>query len=184
MRVETKKGSRAAGWATPERDTRRRRGAGYLRRVEEGCTAILFLGMFVTIIVGVAFRLLLNAPLVWTVAVSTLAFIGVVMIGSLPLHRDDGHICFDLVYLLLPERVQLGARLASDLLVIVPFAIAIVPTAQYLAFLHDELVPGVGIPFSIAFSPFLVFLVGTVLHRTARMIRELRGLPAGRRSRP
>lgn len=158
----------------------RRGGNSALRRVEEITTGILFLGMFATIVVGVAFRLLLDAPLVWTVGVSTLTFIGVVMIGSLPLHRDNGHICFDLVYLLLPRRVQLVGRLASDLLIIVPFAMAVVPTARYLAFMHDERVPGVGLPFSVGFAPFLVFLVGTVLHRSARMIRELRDLRTSR----
>jgi TRAP-type C4-dicarboxylate transport system permease small subunit len=182
MRIETRRAPRAVLRGADPEDSRWGRWACCLRRIEEVSTGVLFLGMFFTIVVGVAFRMLLNTPLVWTVAVSTLAFIGVVTIGSLPLNRDDGHISFDIVYLMLPGTAQLTARLVSDVLIIVPFAVAIVPTARYLAFLHDEIVPGVGIPFSIAYSPFLIFLVGTVLHRSSRAIRELRQLVDSRRA--
>lgn len=184
MRIETFDPPDVETEALHSRDTGRppTRLSTALRLFEEMTTAVFFLTMFVTIIAGIAFRMVFDTPLVWTVGVSTLAFIGVVLIGSIPLNRDEGHIAFDLVYERTLPVAQVGARLFSDLLIIVPFAMAIGPTIRYLSFLHDERVPGIGLPFSVAFSPFLIFLVGSVLHRLVRMFREIRGLYSRRRS--
>ncbi|NED96521.1 TRAP transporter small permease [Phytoactinopolyspora alkaliphila] len=159
----------------PVRDKQRvSHGVRLIRGLEETATAVLFIAMFVTVIAGVASRYVFDQPLVWTVSISTLAFIAVITIGSGPLHRDDDHIAFDLVYRRLPPAAQFASRIGSDLLIVVPFSLAIWPTVRYLQFMGAERVPGVGVPFSIAFSPFLVFLVATVLHRLVRLFADLR----------
>lgn len=155
-----------------------------LRRLDAAVTGALFLTMFFAIVIGVAARELLDAPVIWTVNVSTIAFIGAVMIGSGALPRDGGHVTFDLLYAKFSPTWKIMARLAGNAIIIVPFAAAVPGTIDYLQFQADAKVPGVGLNFGIAFLPFLLFLLITVVHRVALTVMDLKELRSGPEAKP
>lgn len=156
-------------WAPPPRRK------PLVERVEESVTIAFFLLMFVTLVIGVFWRYVLNAPLIWTVNLGTLAFIWVVMIGSGLPNWDDSHIQFDLVYDRMSRRWQRWSRIVGNLIVIIPFAVAIPGTIHYLAFVRDDKVTGLPLNFMVGYGCVLVFLVATVLHRGRLLVRDLRG---------
>ena len=151
----------------------------FAERIEEGVSGLMFLLMFLTLTVGVFWRYVLDDPLLWTVNLGTIAFIWTVMVANGLPNWDDEHIQFDLVYNRMPPALQRWARIASNALIIVTFAIAIPGSISYLRFVRGNEVTGLGLTFDYAFGGILVFLVLTVLHRGRLLVRDLRsGRPA------
>lgn len=155
------------------------RRAGLLEQVESGATITFFLVMFGTLLLGVLYRYVLDDPLVWTVGVSTAAYVWIITLGAGLANWDDDHIQVDLLYQRYPPEVQTLARIIGNLLIIVPFAIAVPGTLAYLRFVHPVNVTGTPIPQSFAFAGMLIFLVVTVLHRGRLLVGDLRSLRRG-----
>lgn len=147
-----------------------------LQRIEETVTIGFFLVMFVTVLAAVIFRFVFNSPLVWTTGVATAAYIWVLTVGSGLSNRDDDHIQFDLVYEHMPPLGKLLARIAGNLLIIVPFTVAIPGTVEFLKFVAFDQIPGTFIHFNWAYGGILVLLVATVLHRGRLFALDLRTL--------
>ena len=156
---------------------------GIVERLEEAASMAFFALMFGTVIIGVFWRYVLDAPLLWTVNLATIAFIWVVMIGSGLPNRDEEHIQFDLVYERVSLRVQRWFRILGNLLIIVPFVVAIPATVDYVRFVGDSKVTGLDLTFDWAYAGIVVFLVATVLHRGRALLADLRGRDDGREQR-
>lgn len=152
------------------------RRAGLLEQVESGVTIVFFLVMFGTLLLGVLYRYVLDDPLVWTMGVATAAYVWIITLGAGLANWDDDHIQVDLLYERYPSGVQTLARIVGNLLIVVPFAIAVPGTVAYLRFVHPVDVTGTSIPQSFAFAGMLVFLVVTVLHRGRLLLQDLRSL--------
>ena len=154
------------------------RRSGWAERVELGVSGAFFALMFVTLVVGVFWRYVLDDPLLWTVNLGTIAFLWVTLVGSGLPNWDDSHIQFDLVYEKLPPVGRLWSRIAGNLLIVVTFSMAIPGTVDYLRFLHRDKVTGLNLTFDWAFGAVLVFFVATVLHRGRLLLIDLRSLRA------
>lgn len=150
---------------------------GVVERVEEGVSIAFFVAMFVTVIVGIFWRYVLDTPLIWTVNAATIAFIWVIMIGSGPPNRDNEHIQFDLVYKRRSPATRRVLRIVGNLLIIVPFAVAIPHTIDYLRFVRGNKVTGLDLTFDWAYGGVLIFLVATIAHRGRLLLADLRGRP-------
>jgi TRAP-type C4-dicarboxylate transport system permease small subunit len=135
-----------------------------------------FASLFIAFCLQVFFRYVLRDPLRWTFEFSLVSFIWAVMLGACYCLRDNEHIVFTLVH----EKMSPGARRAADifanLFVSVLFGIALVPVLQYIISLSDDFSPVLRIPFSIAFGPFAVMVVDTIIRLVWRTIRELRSI--------
>lgn len=145
--------------------------------VEEIVSGGFFLLMLITLTVGVFWRYVLDDPLLWTVNIGTVAFMWTIFVSNGLPNWDDDHIQFDLLYNRMPPRVQRWARIVSNLIVVVTFAIAIPAAITYLWSQRDRKVTGAPLTFEYAFGGILVFLVATVLHRGRLLVRDLRGKP-------
>jgi C4-dicarboxylate transporter, DctQ subunit len=148
----------------------------WAERVELGVTGLFFVLMFVTLLVGVFWRYVLNEPLVWTVNVGAICFLWVTLVGSGLPNWDDSHIQFDLVYEKLPAGGKRWARIAGNLLIVVTFGMAIPGTIDYLRFLHTDKVTGLDLTFDLAFGAVGIFFIATVLHRGRLLLIDLRSL--------
>lgn len=152
-----------------------------VQRVEESVTIAFFCVMFLTVLAAVFFRFVVNDPLVWTTGVATAAYIWVLTVGAGLSNRDDDHIQFDLLYETFPPRGQLAARILGNLLIIVPFAIAIPGALDFLEFAAFDSIPGTFIHFNWAYGGLLVLLVATILHRGRLLAADLRIVLVGLR---
>lgn len=145
---------------------------------EETVTIGFFLIMFVTVLAAVFFRYVLGTPLVWTTGVATAAFIWVLTVGAGLSNRADDHIQFDLIYEYFPPLGKLLARVVGNLLIIVPFALIVPGTLNFLDTVAADRISGTPIHFNWVYGAMLVFLFATILHRGTLLARDLRLLIA------
>jgi TRAP-type C4-dicarboxylate transport system permease small subunit len=150
---------------------------GWFYRLEELSAAIFFAGMIITVLVGIFWRFVLESPLVWTINVSTLCFMWAVLLGSPLSDRKDKHLQFDLLYRIVPARVQLAFRLFGNTLLVAVFLVILPATLRFLLDVGGRTVTGVPwLNFSWAYSVFLIFLVLTVVSRMRLLLADLRML--------
>lgn len=120
--------------------------------------AVLFGALFLCFVVQVAMRFLFNRPLAWSDELIVILYIAMVFWAAATLVKEREHVAFDLVYAALPpvgRRVMalLGALVMAGLMgVLLPYA------ADYVRFMHREPTAVLGVPFSVVFAPFIVFV--------------------------
>lgn len=147
---------------------------GWLDRLEELSAALFFGGMLITVLVGIFWRFVLESPLVWTVNVSTLCFMWAVLLGSPLSDRRDNHLQFDLLYKVVPPRVQLAFRLFGNTLLVGVFLFILPATLDYLLSVGGRTVTGVPwLNFTWAYSVFLIFLVLTIASRGRLLFADI-----------
>jgi TRAP-type C4-dicarboxylate transport system permease small subunit len=154
-----------------------------IERMEEIAAMIFFTIMFVSILVGVFWRYVLNDPLIWTVNAAAVAFVWTVLIAAGLPNWADEHIQFDLLYRRMSPRWQRVSRMAGNLLLVVTFALLIPATWDYLVFIAPDSVTGLPLTFNWAFSVVLWFLASTVVHRGRLLVHDIRDIAHERADR-
>lgn len=154
---------------------------GTLERIEEAITMGFFLIMFISVLVGIFWRYVLDDPLIWTVNAATIAFIWTVLVGAGVANWTDEHIQFDLLYDRMPSGLRRASRIVGNLLIVVTFSLPIPATFGFLRFIAVDTVTGLPLTFDWAYAVILWFLVATVLHRARLLVRDVREMMAARR---
>ena len=127
---------------------------------------ITFSIMFAAFLIQVCFRYLLNSPLTWPYEITLIAFIWTTLLGACYARRMNAHVKFGLVYDSLTAKKKLVVRLLGNGIIFVAFGVALYPSYDFITFMNFQKSTVVRIPFSLVYSPFLVFLV-IILGRTA-----------------
>jgi len=127
---------------------------------------ITFSIMFAAFLIQICFRYLFNSPLTWPYEITLIAFIWTTLLGACYARRMNAHVHFGLIYDSLTPKKKLIVRLAGNGIILVAFGVALYPSYDFIAFMQFQKSTVVRIPFSLAYSPFLVFLV-IILGRTA-----------------
>ena len=133
-----------------------------LERVAGGIAAGIFALLFLTFVVQVAARFLFQRPLAWSDELIVVLYIAMVFWSAATLLKEREHVMFDLLYAALPPRGQralglIGAALMAGLMgALLPYAF------DYVRFMHRESTAVLGIPFSLVFAPFLLFVLAVV----------------------
>lgn len=139
--------------------------AKVIHLIEDSLARTFFLLMFITLIVGVFWRFVLDQPLTWTVNVSVLAFLWMVLIGAgLPNWADD-HIQFDLLYERFGRRTQLVLQVIGNLAIVAPCAMILPSSIEYIGSLSEQSVTGTPFTFATGFAVVVAFFAATALHR-------------------
>jgi len=118
-----------------------------------------FIIMFLTFILQIFYRYVLNNPLTWTYEVTVIGFLWTTLLGACYVKKIHSHICFDIAYQNRSEKGKMIFRLMGNSLVIIGCIIGIFPTYQYLLDMSIEKTPVLRIPFSIGFLPVLIFII-------------------------
>lgn len=154
-----------------------------VERVEEVVAMVCFTVMFVSILIGVFWRYVLNDPLIWTVNAAAIAFVWTVLIAAGLPNWADEHIQFDLLYRRMSPRWKRVSRMVGNLLLVIVFAVPIPATWDYIAFIADDSVTGLPLTFDWAFAVVLWFLVATVVHRGRLLLVDVRDIAHERADR-
>ena len=148
------------------------------RRAEDVLSALLVV-MFVSFMLQVGTRYLLNAPLSWTAELSTLTWVWGILWGAGLVLRDEEEIRFDVLYTLMPGRLRrLADGLASAVVVIV-FAWSLPAMVDYVTFMKVERSAYLGIRFDLLYSVYLIFAVAMIIRHAATVWRALTGRRSG-----
>jgi len=142
-----------------------------LAQLAEAVAAGVFALLFLTFVVQVGMRFLFNRPLAWSDELIMILYILMVFWGAATLLKERDHVMLDLVYAALPSGGQrvfavVGAALmAALLLVLLPEAY------DYVRFMQRESTPVLGIPFSIVFAPFVLFVALVAWRYVVKLVR-------------
>jgi TRAP-type C4-dicarboxylate transport system permease small subunit len=134
-----------------------------LERLAEAVAAAIFSLLFLSFVVQVGARFLFNRPLAWSDELIVILYIAMVFWAAATLLREREHVMFDLLYVALPPQAQrvmawAGALLMAGLMgVLLPYAF------DYVRFMHREATAVLGVPFSVVFAPFVVFVFAVTL---------------------
>lgn len=145
-----------------------------LQRAAEAVAAAIFALLFFTFVVQVAARFLFNRPLAWSDELIVILYIAMVFWAAATLLKEREHVMFDLVYAALPPQGQRAMALAGALLMAGLMGVLLPYAFDYVRFMHREPTAVLGVPFSLVFAPFLVFVFALTLMYLVKAWKLLR----------
>ena len=143
--------------------------ATWLRRRAENVAAALLAIVFVSFILQIAFRYLLGWPVGWTLEVSTLAWMWLVLWGAAFVVRERDDIRFDILYSTMPDRLRRGSVVVTGLALAAVFAVSLPAVVDYVTFMRVERASYIGLRLDYVFSVYILFSLAVIaryLYRT------------------
>ena len=148
---------------------------GFLRDVLELYIPVTaFLIMFVSFVVQVFFRYVLNDPLTWTNDLIVVGFVWTVLFGASYTMRQRKHVKFTMIYDALKPKGAAFTRLLGNLIIIATFIPLIVPSFNYAIFLKFQKTPVFRINYAWVFRPFVYFVVAIIGYSLPEILEDIR----------
>lgn len=147
--------------------------AMFLRDVMEIYIPIIsFVCLFLAFILQVFFRYVVNHPLTWTQDVIVIGFCWSVILGACYTMRKSGHVQFTMLYDAYSPKTAAWARMAGNLLIVITFALMIVPSFRYAFFVAFQKTPVLRVSYAWIFLPFTYFLVSIIGYTLGMVIED------------
>ena len=135
----------------------------HLERTAQAVAAFLFGLLFLTFVVQVVARFVFGRPLAWSDELIVVLYIAMVFWSAATLLKERQHVMFDLVYAALPPQGRRAMALVGALLMVGLMGVLLPYAFDYVRFMHRESTAVLGLPFSLVFAPFLLFVLAVVL---------------------
>jgi len=148
----------------------------WLRRRAENVIVALIAIMFVSFLLQIAFRYLLNHPLGWTEEVTVLCWVWLVLWGVAFILSDKDEIRFDIVYGLVSQRTQRTFTVISSLALVVLFVVSLPASWNYVLFMKREKSAFLGMRFDYLYSIYIIFAVACIVRHALIAWSAFRGL--------
>jgi TRAP-type C4-dicarboxylate transport system permease small subunit len=145
-------------------------------RAEDIGSALLGL-MFLSFVVQIVFRYVLNLPLGWTLEACLTFWLWAVFWGAAFTVRDHDHVKFDVLYWALDRPVRRVLAFVSAAAIVAAFAISLPATFDYVTFYKIKSSATLGIRLDLVFSVYLVFAVSMIVQYGLICWRILSGRP-------
>lgn len=136
----------------------------------------LFLSFMTQIVCRYFFK-----PLIWPEELSLICFVWVALLGGLYAKRDNSHVAFAMLYDAMKPRTQTWMRITGNALLFVAFAAALYPSWEYVIFMGYKHSDALKISMTLAYFPFVVFLVDIIVRLAVDIIRDFASLRSGGR---
>jgi TRAP-type C4-dicarboxylate transport system permease small subunit len=125
-------------------------------------------------------RFVLNDTPTWTETVSIQLMGWFIFLGAAVGIREGYHLSFDVMLLVLPERVKLRLYTVSDI-VVIAFALGMVVYGMKLVIgTWDGTIPNLGVPAGVNYLSIVAGGVLMTIFSVERVARRLAGLPTAR----
>src|SRR5664279_1224857 len=105
---------------------------GWLERRANDVAVALIATMFVSFLLQIVFRYVLNKPLGWTEEVTVLCWVWVVLWGASFIVADADEVRFDVVYNLVPPGVRRVFTIVASVVLVVLMALSLPATWRYV----------------------------------------------------
>jgi len=135
----------------------------WLRKRAENVIVALMAIMFVSFLLQIAFRYVLNRPLGWTDEVVVLCWVWLVLWGAAFILSDKDEIRFDIVYELVSPRARHTFTLISSLALVVLFAVSLPAAWGYVLFMKREKSAYLGMRFDYLYSIYVIFAIACIV---------------------
>ncbi len=147
----------------------------WLRRRAENIAAALLAAVFVCFILQIVFRYVLGWPVGWTLEVSTLAWMWLVLWGAAFVVRERDEIRFDILYSSVSDRLRRGFAVVTSLALAAAFIVSLPAVADYVTFMRVEKASYIGIRLDYLFSIYLVFAIAVIARALWRARAAVKG---------
>jgi TRAP-type C4-dicarboxylate transport system permease small subunit len=134
-----------------------------LERFANVVAALLMATMFASFLLQITFRYVFDAPLGWTEEVTVLCWVWVVLWGAAFVLKDTDEIRFDIVYAVVPKRVQRAFRAIYSIAFTVLLVVSLPAAWSYVTFMKREHTAYLRMPFDILYSIYILFVVAQVV---------------------
>lgn len=159
---------------------------GFLYRRAENVLALMLAVMFLAFIAQIVFRYVLNLPIGWTLELTVVMWLWLVLWGAALVLREDEEIRFDLLFGSVGPRARgvMAAIIALALLALYVFSLPAV--VDYVTFMKVQKTAYMKIRFDYLFSIYLIFVVAVIcryawiLWKALRLVGRLHDVPATR----
>ena len=132
--------------------------------------------MFLSFILTIFYRYVLNTPLTWPHEVQVLGFVWTAVLGATYARRRHVHVKFTLLYERSSPRMQTITRIAGNSLIGIIFLISLYPSFDYVQFMAFQRTTVLRVPFNIAYGPYVAFLVLIIAHCAYDVVTDIRQL--------
>lgn len=135
----------------------------WLHRRAENLAALAVASMFVTFLIQILFRYVLNLPLGWTVEYVALVWLWGILFGYAFVIREADIVRLDLLYNAVSPRVQRAMDVVGNLTCAAILAWSLPKAYQYVTFMKIERTAYMLMRFDIAFSIYVPFVVAVIV---------------------
>jgi C4-dicarboxylate transporter, DctQ subunit len=150
----------------------------FLEARAENVAAAMLAVMFVTFIIQIFARYVLDFPVGWTLELTLTMWLWVVFWGAAFCLRESEHVTFDIVYASVSEPVRKIFAMISAAAIVIGFAISLPATWDYIDFLAIRRSPTLRIPLKWVFMVYIVFMVGMIVRYAVYFVQVYRHGPA------
>ena len=147
----------------------------WLRRRANDVAVALMALMFVSFLLQIGFRYLLNDPLGWTDEVTVLCWVWAVLWCAAFVLADHEEIRFDIVYDVVSPMVKRAFTAVSSIAIAVLFAISLPASWNYVIFMKREHTAYLHMRFDFLYVVYLLFAVAVIVRHARLAWRAVRG---------
>lgn len=159
------------------RDRLQTAGRWLRRRADDVAVALMAL-MFISFLLQIGFRYVLNQPLGWTDEVTVLCWVWVVLWCAAFVLSDRDEIRFDIVYGLLSPGARRVCTAISSIAIVVLFLVALPATWKYVLFMRREHTAYLHMRFDFLYAIYVIFALAITVKHVRLAWRAIRGAPA------
>ncbi len=135
----------------------------WLRRRADDVAVVLMGIMFLSFLLQIAFRYVLNQPLGWTEEVTVLCWVWVVLWCAAFVLKDSEEIRFDIVYSLFPPAGRRAFTAISSIAFVVLLLISLPASWNYVTFMKREHTAYLHMRLDVMYSIYVIFVVACVV---------------------
>ena len=154
----------------------RRLGKILLDIVEIYIPCISFSIMFLSFMIQIFTRYVLNNPQVWAYEVTIFGFLWTALLGALYAKRKGVHVKFTLLYDVFSPFTRTWIRIIGNSLILISFIIGLWPALDYVMFMGFRKSTVLMIPYDIVFFPFIIFLLVMIGRLSVDVFQDIRML--------
>ena len=150
----------------------------WLLKGAEGMAAAMLAAMFLTFILQIVSRYIMNEPFGWTLEVCLTLWLWLVFWGNAFVVHHDEHVMFDILYRAVRPGMRRIFALIGSAAIVIGLAVSLYPTWDFIDFLKIKRSTVMQIPMRTVFCIYAIFLVSTIITYALRFIWIMRrGVP-------
>ncbi|HWP50632.1 MAG TPA: TRAP transporter small permease [Clostridia bacterium] len=134
--------------------------------VEIYIPVLAFLGLFCVFVMQIFFRYILRSPKPWSMEVTSMCYVWVVLLGACYAQRKKSHVTFTLIYDMLSVKLKSFTAFLGNMIIFIALAVSVSPTWDYIQFMKVQKSSVLKVGLNYIFAPYMVFL-GMMLLYTA-----------------
>ncbi|KEA62286.1 Tripartite ATP-independent periplasmic transporter, DctQ component [Marinobacterium lacunae] len=146
----------------------------WIRTLAEVVSASMLAAMFLTFLLQIFSRYVLQEPFGWTLELCLALWIWIVFFGCAFIVRDREHVSFDILYLAAPARLRKVMALISAAVVAIALLWSLLPTWDWIDFLRIKKSATLKVPMRTLYSIYALFLIVVAARAIWSFIHTLR----------